>query len=372
MQLEIALLLLFDGNWDAITQEGRRLYEAARYTEAAGRFRAAAQSAPGALHSARSFNDLGAAEFAMGRFEEAESTWLTALSYFESNEPTAAELPKLLNNLSVLDRTVGRLKQAAQRAERALTLLNAGCTSLSARHNLVEIWRLQGKPQKAGGLARQAIAESESYDCADKSLLGLLYQSDAMIALERGDPGGAKASQQKAMELFKNALPAGHPVFASAASNYAQILINRGEYAEVQPLLELALEIWEQALGGTHPKVAIALNNLGQWHMRTGNHKIAEAMLRRALHIWRKELGPTHPDVARALNNLAAYFEAYGKMNGAEKLYAESLTIFEHALGAAHAETRRAASTLARVRNQLGRSVEARRIVEKFSLVPAQ
>ena len=82
-------------------------------------------------------------------------------------------------------------------------------------------------------------------------------------------------------------------VVALSLNNLAELFRAKGDYAQAEPPQQRALQIWEQALGSAHPDVAQSLNNLASLYHTRGDYTRAEPLYQRALRIWEQVLGHT-------------------------------------------------------------------------------
>ena len=105
-------------------------------------------------------------------------------------------------------------------------------------------------------------------------------------------------------------------------SLYHQGLDDEGRQAE-----ERALQLFEEALGSTHPNVAMALSNLGEAYLELGRFDDANTAFERALVIDRNAFGLESEDACADLSWLARLRVQQGRFADAAALAEQVLTI---------------------------------------------
>lgn len=163
----------------------------------------------------------------------------------------------------------------------------------------------------------------------------------------------------RALEAREKTLGAEHPDTATSLSNLAGLYRAQGEYLKALPLYERALRIRERAFGPDHPLTGISLNNLASLYQSLGDYQQALPLYQRAVEIRERALGPEHPDTAVALNNLAGAYESLGRYNEALPLYRRAWENLKKSLGPEHPTTIVSLNNLALLYQTLGRYQEA-------------
>lgn len=105
----------------------------------------------------------------------------------------------------------------------------------------------------------------------------------------------------------------------------------RGSYEQAKFMLLKALAVRSQIVEVNHPDTARTLNDLGEVHRKLGKYQEAERLLQEALTIRQQTLGLEHLDVAQTLHNLANLYRTQGFYAKAEPLYLQALSIREAA-----------------------------------------
>jgi len=175
----------------------------------------------------------------------------------------------------------------------------------------------------------------------------------------QGRSAEAEPLFEEALEIFRKALPEGHPDIATSLNNLALLYKSQGRSAEAEPLYDEALKICRKALPEGHPDIATSLNNLALLYKSQGRSAEAEPLYDEALKIWRKALPEGHPDIATSLNNLALLYKSQGRSAEAEPLYDEALKIRRKALPEGHPDIANSLNNLAELYRGQGRYGEA-------------
>ena len=188
--------------------------------------------------------------------------------------------------------------------------------------------------------------------------------AQALTALGRklhdwGDYREAEYLLREALDLWRAALPSGHPVIAHSLNSLAGVLDATGRYTEAGPLYREALELWRAALPHGHPDIAIGVNSLASVLNVAGHYAEAEPLYRETLEIWRAALPPDHPYIAMGLNNLASVLGATGRYAEAEPLYREALELRRAALPPGHPDIAISLNNLALLLEATGHYAEA-------------
>ena len=128
-----------------------------------------------------------------------------------------------------------------------------------------------------------------------------------MALSEAGRPAEALALNQRAIDILRKALGAGHPEVAMHISNRGEILNALGRYEEARALFNSALAVWNKELPPDHSDFGDSLNGIGASYLGQDEPEPALAPLERALAIREKsgaepsQIGETRFLLARAL-----------------------------------------------------------------------
>ena len=302
---------------------------------------------------AATLNNLCLIERSLGDLPKAEQFGQRAVEAWEkARGPEHPDVAGALSNLAVVLRFKGDYAKAEQMDQRALAIKEKAfgpedpevATSLT---NLATHYSDTGDFAKAERFYQRAIAIWENaLGPANLSVasaangLGNLYK-------RTGDLARAAQFYQRALDIWEKALGPEHPNVAAGLSNLATVRRSLGDFLQAEELSERALKIYEKALGPAHPNLAYPLANLALIYTLKGDFTKAEMLHQRVLGIREKELGPNHPDVAASLNSLGLLYSDAGDLARAEPLFQRALSIWEKAFGAEHPNVAAALNNLA-------------------------
>lgn len=231
----------------------------------------------------------------------------------------------LLEALSGVHASLGRLERAEAQARRALAL---------RRRSLPE-----GSPERAASL---------------NALAHVLNQQSRYAEAEE--------LHRRALELQVRELGSDHPRVAETLTLLANQLPGQ-RLAESGELYRRALEIRRRTFGLEHPLVARSLRDVGRVARLSGDARRAEEAFREALKIDRRTLGPDHPKTAMNMVHLADLYRKFGDADPrAEVLLRQALAILRRALGDDHPELLHPMGSLARLLSERGDHADAERL----------
>ncbi|NUO01965.1 MAG: CHAT domain-containing protein [Saprospiraceae bacterium] len=296
----LGLLLIASGQQNAgnpgdrLLQEGRLLFDSARYPDAQNRataalefFRKSAQQ--DAVKSGEALLLLGDVFLELGEFEAAADQFQSALRIFEKERNVLLEA-KALNSLG-------------------------------------EFWFKKSDFSKAETYYRRALALREQKLDPINGEIANSYNNIGNCFASTGRYAEALNLHQKALEIRQQVLPAGHATLAVSHSNIATCLYLIGDYAGALPQFEAAINIRSKMLGADHPKMAPLYNNLGNCYDELGRTDLALECYRRSLAIRKAHFNPDHPSIASVLENLGDLSVGRGDYLAALDYYREAYAI---------------------------------------------
>jgi tetratricopeptide (TPR) repeat protein len=231
-----------------------------------------AQAAQEAEHAVCDvLNDLGMACKSAGRFDDAESAYVTALLRCESLEPGRRDWIRatLLHNLAANRLARGDFEGAEVPA-------SAGLDLRISLH----------------GLGHLAVA-------ADRAAL-------APILHALGKDDEARLQLEASLAVLRARLGDDHLEVAFGLHNLATLLADRGDDVEAEQALRRSLQIKQASLGPLHPDLAVSLHNLGVLLSATGREDEAFNAFRRAAGLLDGVVQPDHPTLRACRERLAA------------------------------------------------------------------
>lgn len=221
-------------------------------------------------------------------------------------------------------------------------------------NNLAELYRVQGRYERALPLAEEALA-------IRRDVLGT-HHADTAVSLgnlanifeAQGNYDRALPLREEGLAIHRAVLTANHLYIATSLNNLANLYQAQGKYDDALPLYEEAVQISKATMGARHPDTALYLHNLATLHRVLGNLDYAFLLYEETLAIRREVLGTNHPDTAITLNNLAALFKSLKNYDNAFSLTREALTIRQEVLGVRHPSTATSLDNLAELYRALG------------------
>jgi len=222
--------------------------------------------------SADGHNNLGELARVRDRLDESERRFRLGLGI--ARERLASDDPVRLaleNNLAGLLKDRGRYGEAEPLLEAGLATLEASGADpealATARLNLAEVRRLQGRPERAAPLYARALDEARAaLGPRHPGLVPFLNQS-AVCAQELRRFALAESLHRETGGILEATLGPDHPLLAQNLVDRARFALAAREAgapastppAEVRALLARALESRERNLGPGHPDVALVL-----------------------------------------------------------------------------------------------------------------
>ena len=261
-----------------LVQQGRELYQAGRFSEAATAWRQAAeayQAQGNSLNQAMVLNYLSLAEQQLGQWTQAEEAIATSLELLQ----TAQDRPEGVSILAQALNAQGSLQLAQGQAEQALTTWQrAAATYAQAGDEAGQIGSSinQAQAQQALGLylqARKTLAgvEQALQEQQDLQLKTTGLQSLGNVLRLVGDLGESRQVLEKSLDVAKQ---------LESSQDISGALLSLGNTARAQQKPEEALDYYQQAVAAsTSPtaKIQAQLNQLSLL-IETGNSQQAQAL----------------------------------------------------------------------------------------------
>ena len=291
-------------------------------------------------------------QFDAGRFAEAEKTARTQCEMAAG--PLRAEPVRLAGALLRRARAVQELRRYAESAglyNRAIEIWR----SLPAKeigyfwcwNNLGMLYKEQGKLKEAEPCFRQALQIGENLLGREHLSLAVCLNNMGRSCQQAEQSAEAEKCYQRALVIREKQLPKDHPDIVQTENNLADLYRVTYRFAEAEALAKRALAADERARGPDHLDTAWSVNNLGLIYDDQGRDAEAEKCFRRALAIREKALPAEHPDLLWSLNNLGLFYNRVGRAAEAEKLHQRVLSAREKALGPDHPDVAASLANLA-------------------------
>lgn len=259
-------------------------------------------------------------------FEQAEQVLTRSLAIRERHNAPAGEIAATMAQLSIMQRSTGKLLEAI--------------TTLS---------RCRQRTEAAFG--QNAIETSEC-----QTSLGLLY-SDV------GQYAEAKPLLKRALEIRESRLGRYHADTARTMSIMGTFYRWLGDYRQSEHYYRLSQDVREKVLGSCSPSFATSIFFRGILHYEMGKFDEALALHRRALRIREQVLAPDDHATAHSLMGVGLTLVALGEYTQAEPVVNRALQLFEKIFGPLHPRTLLNLWSLSRLYMLTGRYGDAERLL---------
>jgi len=310
-------------------------------------------------------NDLGRANQALGRYNDAATMFKQVLSTLQKNvPPTDPRIAQLQANLATVYLLQGSYGEAEKLYKQALATTTKALGPNDPQvvllvNNLGDVYKSQGRYEEAEAQYKRALEMAETASGPNSLQVALVLNNLTKVYEDQSRFDQVEAVGKRALEIREQALGPNHPEVAASLNNLAHVYERLGRYAEADALFRRAIEIWEKSLGPKHPHLATVLLNLGTVYASEERPEEAEALYKRALGIREAVFGPNHSEVATVLNNLAALYESQGRHDEVEKYSKRALAIVTKSLGPDNPDTGKVHRKLGVAYDGKGRYAEA-------------
>ncbi len=301
-------------------------------------------------------NNLAAALYALGRYDDARPLFLRAL---QARERTLGpNHPDTLNSISFLAALYseqGRYSEAEPLLLRALeigerSLPKSHAVRLALMHNLASLYQREGRYAEAEPLYRRTIeAYEEKLGRNNEYTLNSVHGLATLNSIT-GRYSEAETLYLRLKAAYELSLGKEHPSTLQVLNNLAALYLVQGRYAEAEVIQLQVLETRERTLGRDHPSTHNTMDNLGAVYVSEGRYAEAEPLHRRSLEARERTLGANHPHTLISLMNLATLCYLQGKYSEAETLLRRASEVSERSLGPIHPTTINSAAMLAQIR----------------------
>ncbi|HKB15563.1 MAG TPA: tetratricopeptide repeat protein, partial [Planctomycetota bacterium] len=135
-----------------------------------------------------------------------------------------------------------------------------------------------------------------------------------------GDLPGARALEEKVLEVRTRTLPEDHPDLQAARQGLAATICTLGDLQGARALQEEVLKVRSRTLPEDHPNVQAARLDLARTIFSLGDLAGARALFEKVLEVRSRTLPEDHPDLQRTRANLAVTLKALGDLPRARAL----------------------------------------------------
>lgn len=293
------------------------------------------------LEYASSLNQMAFVKRELGKYQEAENSYLKALEISRSLFGEDTIYATNLNNLASLYQFLGKYDKAEQMMLQSTALIKkiAGERSnlyISTQNNIGTLYSDKGQYEKAKTVMLKAVElrkllSGEKSQAYAESLNNLGY-----IFASLGQYSEAEASYSKAKDLLLGLLGENSTVFASVIDNLADLYSVTGEFERAEQLYKQALGIRKNTVGENHTDYSQSLNNLASFYSKEGRFELAEQLFLETQKKTAANVGQKHPFYVIAVNNLASHYHSRGQYAKAEPLYQQAKDLRKEILGTDH------------------------------------
>jgi tetratricopeptide (TPR) repeat protein len=224
----------------------------------------------------------------------------------------------------------------------------------------VNVYKGLGRYHDAVARAEEAVAWLDRYPRARPIYSAYALTNLAMVLSDVN-------RQDRAIEVFKTALPLHERVFGTGSSSHVGTLVNlasaqreSGRVPEAQTSLEQALDLMRRHPDSTtREKELVVQMNLANILNANGMVEQSEAMMRKSLARMRAHWGSAHRNVLIQEYNLAELLSQQARFDEARQLAEQTLVIKRSTLGESHPLTLLSMDNLGVALNGLGRGKDA-------------
>jgi CHAT domain-containing protein/Tfp pilus assembly protein PilF len=320
---DVSQIEIEQGPRGAVTLEGLRGPVRQAWTLRAGNW--GLKTRPNLPAKIRSLYEQGQALAKAGKLTQAAERWRTAAQNPGTPKPSWLHV-WLLSHVADVFTQANQWKDADVAYESALQQVGAtGAIKLQLLRTWAKSYELRSDWANAEKRYRECSEESAKSG-TDSLMFADALDGIALAAIRHGDLDESEKDYSQALEIQQKLAPNSLSMATSVngLGNVAQL---RGDLDKSEEYHRKALAIREQLAPGSLD-VAASLNVLGLDFRHRGDLDQAEKFYRRALEI-RQQLAPDSLDVAAVLNNLGVVAYNRGDVATAEDDYKKSLAIKE-------------------------------------------
>jgi tetratricopeptide (TPR) repeat protein len=197
----------------------------------------------------------------------------------------------------------------------------------AARLYLADILRDERKYSQADPLMRETVAAFLAM--GEGTSTGYALMNSAYLLDLEGRYSEAEQQARRALRIFRNSYPKGHPWTAGALTILGLTLNKTGRDTLAEAPLRESLEIRTRLLGKKHYLTAFTQGVLGDCLAIQGRYAEAEPLLRDAYFTLKSVQKEGSPLVIEAAQRLKTFYAAWGKPQEAAQYQPTSLAVRE-------------------------------------------
>lgn len=265
-----------------------------------------------------------------GSFKKAEKNLVKGIRTFEENGLEATfEYASTLNSLGVLYMEKGKLPEAEEIFDQALSILNRiqgenEDAIAGVENNLALVYFNLGDYERTLELQRRILEQDKEYYGEDSFTYGLSLLNLGLTLLYDEQYAEAEKLHQEAMEVFAASAGEESIDYGRVENNLTLLNTRQGNIDQAIDYGNRAIKTYEATLGNEHPETAFPYFNLANAHLGYEEVDKAVPLAKRAYDIRKKTLGEKHPHFARSANQLAIINWKQGNTDEAMGYYKET------------------------------------------------
>ena len=316
--------------------------------------------------TANTFNHLGMVLDDLGRYCEAERSYLKALEIHERLTPlNEKNIADVLNNIGLLKKYIGQYQEAESYLQKAHILYEKVLDKNDLRlaniySNLGLVFSALGRYKDAEPCYKKSIELIEEVHGANYVALVIKLNSFGLLLCELERVNEAEPLFNKALEISLKDYGNEHPRTADCYQNLGLLFSKQGRYEDAEKAWRQSLEINRLIFGEDHHSTSDLYNNLGFLFNELGRYEEGKDLFQKSLEIYQKVYGNFHPRVAMSLCNIGWALSNLGLKSEAEPYFREALNIRIKSLDPNHVDIANVQNNLGCLLNDLNRHEEAK------------
>lgn len=248
----------------------------------------------------KSRNNLALVYWRQARYDEAATLHHRNLAYLEGAGDRPLETARTLNNLGEIEKALGRLEESERLLRRALALKEAELGGEHAEvsstlNNLASVLLELERFEEGERLYRRALAIEEATYGTDHPRLSSILNNLGTLLDESGRPEEAVPLLHRARNLVVAAHGPAHVRVGIIDTNLGDLFARQERWEEAAEAYRAAVEVMTGALGEEHPHLGYPLYGLARVAEAEGDLEGARERVREVLELRVAALGEEHP-----------------------------------------------------------------------------
>ncbi len=214
-----------------------------------------------------------------GAYDLSEPIFKRALSLVDAKSTEAAAI---YNNLGILYQLMGRLDEAEKQFESALTIYTNSPSSnhsdyILTEENLATLYSLKGDNDKALELLSHTVEKNKEVFGSQSPNYAISLHNYASLLQKFKRVGEAKILFEEALDIQKNSFGTNHPSYANTLHNLAILAADSKDYNEASRLMNEVIRIRGTLYDVNHPSYTAALFSRAVLMQQMNNFDAAKA-----------------------------------------------------------------------------------------------